>query len=54
MTVQSKIFRSTFSSWESMCEEAGQFATSVGRELLISISHSHEHGQGVIIVWYWA
>ena len=54
MSVQTKIFKATFDSWETMCQEAGQFATSVGRERLISISHSADNSQGVIIVWYWA
>jgi len=50
MSVQSKIFKSTFDTWAEMCQEAGAFATSVGRERLISISHSADSHQGVIIV----
>ena len=54
MTVQSKIFKSTFHSWAEMCQEVGEFATSIGREHLITISHSAYASEGVIIVWYWA
>jgi hypothetical protein len=53
MQVKSKIFKSSLQSWDTMAEEAGEFATSIGRERLISLSHSADTGQGVIIVWYW-
>ena len=55
MQVQHKLFKSSFKSWDSLCEEAAAFATTVGRERLISISVSQADtgGQGVIFVWYW-
>ena len=52
-SVQSEIFRSSFSSWNTLCQEARNFASSVGREDLINISHSSDNSQGVIVVWYW-
>jgi hypothetical protein len=44
-----------------MFAEAADFATKVGRDRLIGISHSHggggqvfgEGGSGVVTVWYW-
>lgn len=47
-------FTSSFLSWESLFAEAGAFATRVGRERLISISHSEDHSKGVVTVWYWS
>ena len=57
MRVKYKVFQSHTRSWESLLDEAAAFATSVGRERLIGISHS-EGGRdwaanGVITVWYW-
>ena len=51
--VKSMIFKSSFSSWQEMCDEAAEFATRVGRKNLISISQSADNSQGVIVVWYW-
>jgi hypothetical protein len=53
MKVQTKVFRSSFSSWKALFEEATSFATEIGRDQLISISHSADHGEGVVVVWYW-
>jgi hypothetical protein len=58
MQVKCEHFGSGFTSWETLCAEAAAFATSVGRENLISISVS-EFGEGSygsvgsIFVWYW-
>jgi hypothetical protein len=54
-------FSSTSQSWESMFDEAAAFATEVGPDRLIGISHSHgggsemwgHGGSGVVTVWYW-
>jgi hypothetical protein len=40
-------------SWEQLFQEAAEFATTLGRERLISISHSEDQNQGVVAVWYW-
>lgn len=46
-------FRGTFKSWNTLFTEAAEFATSVGKDRLITISHSSDHSEGVITVWYW-
>ena len=55
MRVQMRLFKSTFKSWEDLCEEAAAFATTIGRERLINISvtQADTGGQGVVFVWYW-
>jgi hypothetical protein len=54
VTVRFKMFRGTIATWDQLFTEAGEFATSVGRERLISISHSEDQQDGVVTVWYWA
>jgi hypothetical protein len=51
--VQFKVFRSSFSSWEALFQEAAEFATSLPTDRLISISHSEDQNEGVVVVWYW-
>jgi len=51
--VQYAIFRSDIKSWDSLFTLAAEFATKVGREKLINISHSESRGEGVVTVWYW-
>lgn len=53
--VRHKLFKSAVRSWETLCDDAAEFATTVGPDRLISISASHADmgGQGVIFVWYW-
>ena len=54
-------FESTSQSWGSMFQDAADFASEIGRERLIGISHSHGGGNetwgvggsGVVTVWYW-
>ena len=53
MKVQTKLFRSSFSSWKTLFEDAAAFATEIGRDRLITISHSADHSEGVVVVWYW-
>jgi hypothetical protein len=61
MRVTFRHFASEMSSWESMFTEAAAFATEIGRERLIGVSHSHGGGSevfgmggsGVVTVWYW-
>ena len=47
-------FRGVFSSWPALFERAAEFATSIGRERLITISHSEDQQDGVVAVWYWS
>ena len=61
MTVRHRIFESATRSWESLCDEAAECATEVGREKLINLSVAASGGtegfglagRGVIVVWYW-
>ena len=61
MKVECMMIRSATRSWKSMCEEASEFATRVGKERLINISVSAAGGsdafgigaKGAIFVWYW-
>ena len=50
---RSNSFAALFSTWDSLFSDAAEFATALGRERLISISHSEEKGEGVVTVWYW-
>ena len=52
MKVECLMIRSSTRSWQSMCEEAAEFATKVGRERLINISVSAVGADGTIFVWY--
>jgi hypothetical protein len=56
-----KHFESTTKSWDSIFADAAAFATEIGKERLIGISHSHgggteflgAGGTGVVTVWFW-
>ena len=52
LVVKHKYFKS-LRPWDELLGEAGEFATKIGRERLISISHSHTGFEGVVAVWYW-
>lgn len=51
--VRFEIFRSGMSSWETLFAEAADFASRIGPEDLINISHSEDSNEGVVTVWYW-
>ena len=53
MNVKYEMFRGTLATWETLFSEASEFATSIGRDRLINISHSCDHSNGVVTVWYW-
>jgi hypothetical protein len=54
MRVLFKFFASSFSSWDTLFQQAADFATEIGPERLINISHSESHAaKGVVTVWYW-
>ncbi len=53
MRVERKVFRATFKTWEALFNQASDFATEIGPERLISISHSCDQGDGIVVVWYW-
>ena len=52
-TVNFKVFRSSWQTWEAIFAEAAEFASQVGPERLVSISHSEDDNEGVVAVWYW-
>lgn len=54
MVVTYKMFRGVTRSWESLFTEAAAFASFLGRERLIGISHSEDKQDGVVAVWYWS
>ena len=53
MVVRFEMFRGTWSTWESLFAEAADFATGLGPERVISISHSEDQNDGAVTVWYW-
>ncbi len=53
MRLLTKVFRATFKSWQSLFDDATDFANSLGQERVVSISHSCDSGEGVVVVWYW-
>ena len=53
MQVKFQVFKSAFSSWESLCQQAAEFASGIGKDRFINFSVSEDHNEGVIIVWYW-
>jgi hypothetical protein len=53
MRVAFRVFRSMTKKWETLFQEAADFATSVGRDHVIAISHSQDKATGVVTVWYW-
>ena len=40
-------------NWQRLFEEAALFASELGRERLINISHSEDTNDGVVTIWYW-
>ena len=53
MRVRFKFFRSSFTKWETLFEEAAAFASKLLPERMITISHSESGGDAVVTVWYW-
>ena len=54
MKVQYKIFRGILSTWDNLFTEASEFASILGPDKVINISHSGDGGDGVVTVWYWS
>jgi hypothetical protein len=48
-----RMFRGTFETWDDLFGAAAQFATAIGSERVVNISHSANHSDGVVTVWYW-
>lgn len=53
ISVGFEIFRAAGRTpWDTLLSQASAFATQLGRENIINISHSSEDGQGTVVVWY--
>lgn len=52
--LQFKIFRGTLASWDELFSRAAYFASELGPERVLNISHSADDSDGVVTVWYWA
>jgi hypothetical protein len=54
--VKFEIFKDAWKPWEAIYQEAADFASSVGRDRLITIT-AHgagaNNGEGYVTVWYW-
>jgi hypothetical protein len=53
LIVRCEYFQGTLRTWKELFAEAAVFASTIGRERLIGISHSADGSQGVVAVWYW-
>jgi len=47
------MFRGTLATWDELFTRAAYFATEIGPERVLNISHSADDGDGVVTVWYW-
>jgi hypothetical protein len=54
MRVRFQVFKSSFSSWDVLFQQAADFASRLPTDRLITISHSCDNQEGVVSVWYWA
>jgi hypothetical protein len=48
-----RFFRGTLATWDDLFTKAAYFATEVGPERVLNISHSVDDADGVVTVWYW-
>jgi len=46
-------YRGTMATWEELFQAAARFASDLGRERVLNISHSADDDDGVVTVWYW-
>ncbi len=53
-TLAYRIFRGTLATWDDLFTRAAGFASEIGPERVVNISHSADHSDGVVTVWYWA
>jgi hypothetical protein len=51
--VKFEVFRGVLASWSELFGQAAEFATKLGPDRLITISHSEDKKDGVVAVWYW-
>ena len=48
-----RMFKSYTKSWDTLFNEASNFANAMGRDRVINITHSCDQSEGVVVVWYW-
>ncbi|MDX1947724.1 MAG: hypothetical protein SFU86_20170 [Pirellulaceae bacterium] len=53
MVARYKLFRSSYESWDTLCQQVTTFLTELGPERVIGVSQSHENTLGIFTVWYW-
>ena len=51
--VRFEMFRGVMATWPDLFQQAADFASTLGPDRLITISHSEDKEDGVIAVWYW-
>jgi len=54
MQVKYEVFRGLFSTWQTLFARAAEFASQIGKDRLIGISHSEDQSDGIVTVWYWS
>lgn len=52
MFVAFEVFRGSLVTWHTLFERAADFASSIGADRVISISHSCDRSDAVVTVWY--
>lgn len=52
-SVKFEMFRGVMATWPQLFQQAADFATRLGPDRLITISHSEDKEDGVIAVWFW-
>lgn len=53
LRVAFKAFDSKMASREKLFRAATEFASQIGRDRLITLTHSEDHDNIVITIWYW-
>ena len=48
-----RFFRGTLATWDDLFIKAASFASELGPERVLNISHSADNSDGVVTVWYW-
>ena len=48
-----RVFRGALTTWQCLFNEAAEFASELGPERVVSISHSEDANDGVVAVWFW-
>lgn len=51
--VKYELFRGVMATWPDLFARAAEFSSRLGRDRLITISHSEDQQDGVVAVWYW-